>query len=116
VSSSNVQSDEFVIMLQRPSVCWQVGSTPLHVSAVHGFASAGQEVPCGFTAFAGHAALVPVQLSATSQVPAELRQTVELGLNAFIGQSLLEPLHVSARSHAPAAERHTAVLFASAGQ
>jgi hypothetical protein len=86
VSTSNVQSDEFVIMLQRPIGCWQVGSTPLHVSAVHGFASAGQEVPCGFNAFAGHAALEPVQLSATSQTPAAVRQTVELDLNASVGQ------------------------------
>jgi hypothetical protein len=79
-------------------------------------ASAGQEVPWDFNVSVGHAALVPVQLSATSQTPAAVRQTVELGLNAFVGQSLLVPLHVSARSHAPAAERQTAVLFASVGQ
>src|SRR5436853_208319 len=115
VSTSNVQSDEFVIMLQRPIGWWHVASPPLQVSAVHGLVSAGQDVPCDFIASAGHAAVEPVQFSATSQTPAALRQTVEPGLNAFAGQSFPVPLHDSGRSQPPAAERHTAVLFASGG-
>jgi hypothetical protein len=40
-----------------------------------------QLVAAGWNASAGHAAAVPVQLSATSQTPAAERQTTVLGLN-----------------------------------
>src|SRR5207248_9599687 len=62
---------------------------------------------------AGHAALVPVQLSATSQTPAEPRQMVVAGSNRSGGQSLVTPLQLSATSHTPADARHSAVLLAS---
>jgi hypothetical protein len=40
---------------------------------------ARQTVEAGAKALSGHAADVPVQLSATSQTPFDVRQTVELG-------------------------------------
>jgi hypothetical protein len=59
-----------------------------------------------------------VQLSATSQTPAALRQTKLLGRSASAGQLLPMPSHVSATSQTPAAVRHVvpAATFASAGQ
>jgi hypothetical protein len=54
----------------------------------------------------GHAALVPVQFSAVSHVPAEERQTVVEETKLFAGHAPLVPVHVSARSHTPAEERH----------
>ncbi len=65
---------------------------------------------------AGQAALDPVQFSATSQMPAALRQLVVLGAKAFAGQALLTPSQVSATSQMPAVPRHCAVLLPSAGQ
>src|SRR5207249_2211166 len=66
-------------------------------------------------ASAGQAGLVPEQVSATSQTPADPRQTVPIGLKESAGQSLLTPLQLSAMSQSPVA-RHWAVLLASAGQ
>ena len=61
----------------------------------------------------GQVLLTPLQLSATSQAPAEDRQTAVLLASA--GQSLPTPSQTSARSQAPADARHCAVLLASAG-
>ena len=49
----------------------------------------------------GRAAVVPVQVSATSQVGSARapRQTTLLALKVFVGQSLVAPVQVSARSH-----------------
>src|SRR5438034_233596 len=91
VSSSKVHSDEFVIMLQRPSGWWHV-------------ASGGQTV------------VEPSQDSAGSQAPADERQTVLLPCTPSCGQALLLPSQDSATSQAPAEERHTAVRLPSAGQ
>jgi hypothetical protein len=44
---------------------------------------------------------VPLQVSATSQVPADARQTVDDGASAFAGQSSDVPLQVSATSQSP---------------
>src|SRR5437899_1602611 len=65
---------------------------------------------------AGQAALAPVQVSATSQTPAEARHSTVTALKPSVGQALLTPSQLSATSQAPAAGRHTAVLLASAGQ
>src|SRR5437868_5330318 len=54
----------------------------------------------------GQAALVPVQLSATSHEPPDDRQIVEADLKASTGQLALVPVHASPTSHAPAAPRH----------
>src|SRR5206468_9884868 len=54
----------------------------------------------------GQAALVPVQFSATSQVPAEERQTVAAETKMSAGHAPLVPVHVSAVSQTPAEERH----------
>ena len=60
----------------------------------------------------------PVQFSATSQTPAELRQTVELGRKTLAGQLSFVPSQFSGVSHTPPAARHGVVVgaFASAGQ
>jgi hypothetical protein len=47
-----------------------------------------------------------VQVSATSQVPPEARQTVDELEKSSVGQFALAPLHISAGSHSPPA-RHT---------
>ena len=47
-----------------------------------------------------------MQFSATSQVPAEERQTVVEETKLSAGQAPLVPVHVSAESHTPAEERH----------
>src|SRR5262245_59268966 len=57
----------------------------------------------------------PVQVSATSHVPALGRHTVEEGAKASAGQLLPTPSQLSATSQTPAAARHTAVLFTSGG-
>jgi hypothetical protein len=57
-------------------------------------------------ASAGHAADVPVQLSATSQPPEAARHCVPAGTKASAGQLLLVPLQVSATSQPPAEARH----------
>jgi len=58
-----------------------------------------------------------VQLSAGSQTPVELRQTVELDRKPSAGQPSLTPLQLSAVSHTPAEGRHGVLVpaFASAG-
>ena len=57
---------------------------------------------------AGHGALVPVQVSWISQVPADGRQTVDEGRNASAGQMIELPGHVSLASQVPAEARQTA--------
>jgi len=54
----------------------------------------------------GHAALEPVQFSATSQLPAAARQTTLADWNPSAGQLEFVPSQVSTTSHAPAAGRH----------
>src|SRR5205814_4417995 len=65
----------------------------------------------------GHVALDPVQLSATSQSPAEGRQVVAEGLKLSDGQLGPDPVQFSAGSHSPPDGRQTVVagLNASAG-
>src|SRR5207247_2598938 len=101
-----------------PAGCVQVALVPLQVSAVHGLPSSVHAAPLGCLVSAGHAALVPVQVSARSHSPAAARQTVLEGLKASVGQALLVPSQVSAWSQTPAAARHTvpAGCFPSAGQ
>src|SRR5438132_881628 len=67
-------------------------------------------------ASAGHEALSPVQYSARSQTPAAARHSVVVGSKPSAGQSSCTPSQLSATSHSPADGRQTAVLFASAGQ
>src|SRR5436305_1869662 len=55
----------------------------------------------------GHAALDPVQFSATSHGPAEARQTVDDDAKPFAGQFGPVPVQFSAGSHGPAEARHT---------
>ena len=50
---------------------------------------------------------MPVQVSATSQTPADERHTVPPAMKRSVGQVAESPVHVSATSHAPAAARHT---------
>jgi len=64
----------------------------------------------GLKTSAGHAAPLPVQFSARSQMPAALRQTVLVGANALPGQFADEPVQFSAGSHTPAELRHTVEL------
>ena len=52
---------------------WQAVSAPLQTSLVQGFKSSGHGVPFALIPLLGHAALEPVQFSATSQGPAEGR-------------------------------------------
>src|SRR5207237_89121 len=99
-----------------PAGCWQLSALPSHWSSVHGLPSSAHAVPLACLASAGHAALVPVQVSARSHSPAAARHVVVAGWNVSAGQSLATPSQLSATSQAPAVGRHTAVLFASAGQ
>jgi hypothetical protein len=62
-------------------------------------------VPAVTFASVGHAAELPVQLSATSHTPAAARHTVALDRKASVGHAVLLPVHVSATSHGPAAAR-----------
>src|SRR5439155_5018147 len=63
----------------------------------------------------GQGALVPVQRSARSQVPAAGRQTKADGWSLSAGHWFDAPSHSSATSQGPAAGRHCAMLLASAG-
>ena len=63
-------------------------------------------VPAATSTSPGHAAIAPVQVSATSHTPADARHVVVLGRNASVGQLTL-PLQVSATSQTPADARHT---------
>src|SRR5437870_12015691 len=67
---------------------------------------------------AGHAGLVPLQVSAGPQVAVEARQTKRLGRTGSAGQPTLDPSQFSAMSQPPAAGRHTVLEGerASAGQ
>jgi len=64
-----------------PAGCVQAGApaVPSHTSVVQGLPSSVQAVPAALTVSAGHVALEPVQLSATSHSFAAARQTVVLG-------------------------------------
>src|SRR5438552_395353 len=66
----------------------------------------------------GHAALVPLHVSAGSHVAVEDRQTKPFGRSVSAGHPLLEPSQFSATSQPPAAARHTVLAgcLASAGQ
>jgi hypothetical protein len=66
-----------------------------------------QTVPDPAAASAGHAALDPVQFSATSHAPDAERQTVVDATNASAGQLALDPVQLSATSQVPALERQT---------
>jgi hypothetical protein len=55
----------------------------------------------------GHVGVVPVQLSAASQVPPEARHTWVAGASASVGQVTSAPLHVSAGSQSPLLVLHT---------
>src|ERR1700690_604896 len=69
-------------------------------------------VPEGWKPSDGQAAAEPVQLSATSQRPAEGRQTRELGWKPSGGQAAAEPVQLSGTSQAPTEGRQTTVLAA----
>jgi len=86
---------------------WQAVSVPLQTSLVQGFESSGHVVPFGLIVSEGHAALDPVQLSATSQDPAEARQTVDEEAKPFAGQVAPVPVQVSATSQGPDEARQT---------
>src|SRR5438552_8443152 len=77
-----------------------------------------QPVDTDANAFAGHAADVPVQVSATSQGPADTRHTVDDDAKAFAGQFAPVPVQFSATSQGPADARQTVADDAkpSAGQ
>src|SRR5205809_813729 len=64
-----------------PAGCVQAGApaVPSHTSVVQGLPSSLLAVPAALTVSAGHVALEPVQLSATSHSFAAARQTVVLG-------------------------------------
>src|SRR5437773_49097 len=57
-----------------PAGCVQVALVPSHTSRVQGLPSSVQAVPAALTASAGHVALEPVQVSATSHSFAAARQ------------------------------------------
>src|SRR5437867_11408110 len=62
-----------------PTGCWQLTLLPSHSSRVQGFPSDVQLVPVGLRASAGQVVLVPLQVSAGSQGPADARQGVPAG-------------------------------------
>src|SRR5439155_8107937 len=89
-----------------PAGCRQVSLAPSQVSVVHGLRSSVEAVPFARFASAGHEALEPVQVSATSHSPAAARHTVVAGWKASAGQAALVPSQLSATSHTPAEARH----------
>src|SRR5207249_46935 len=89
-----------------PAGCWHALLLPSHVSVVHGLPSSVHAVPLAFLASAGQAALLPVQLSATSHSRAAPRHTVLAEAKPSAGHVELAPVHGSATSQAPAAARH----------
>src|SRR5437773_2032420 len=95
--------------------CWQALSVPLQTSFVQGFKSSGHGVPFAMTLSAGHAALDPVQVSATSQESAAARQIAPM-FPAGCWHVTWVPSHWSSVQGLPS-EVHAAplVLFASAG-
>src|SRR6266404_2411970 len=70
-----------------PAGCWQASFVPSQVSVVHGLPSSVHAVPLCCFASVGHAALEPVQLSATSHSPPAARHTVLEGWKASAGQA-----------------------------
>ena len=60
----------------------------------------------GSNSFAGQLTPVPLQFSATSQTPADARQTSVDGLTLSAGHSAPEPVQFSAMSHTPAEARN----------
>ena len=82
-------------------------SEPLQTSLVQGLESDVHDAPLALIMSEGHAALDPVQLSATSQGPAEARQTVDDDEKLFAGQFGPVPVQFSAGSHGPADARQT---------
>ena len=69
-----------------------------------------QAGPFGLKASAGHVALVPVHVSATSHCPAAARQTVPAVTKESVGHAALFPGQYSAMSQIPAEGRQTVVL------
>ena len=57
----------------------------------------------------GHAAVLPVQLSATSQIPADARHSKVAGLKLSVGHAAALPVQLSATSQIPADARHSTV-------
>src|SRR6266566_7956204 len=94
---------------------WQALSAPLQTSFVQGFKSSGHGVPFAMTLSAGHAALEPVQVSATSQESAAARQIAPM-FPAGCWHVTWVPSHWSSVQGLPS-EVHAAplVFFASAG-
>jgi hypothetical protein len=63
-------------------------------------------VPVATNPSTGHAAPIPVQLSAMSQSSTAALHTVPVATNPSAGHAALIPVQLSASSHAPAAARH----------
>src|SRR5438876_1146470 len=94
---------------------WQALSVPLQTSLVQGFKSSGHSVAFALIMSAGHAALDPVQVSATSQESAAARQIAPM-FPAGCWHVTWVPSHWSSVQGLPS-EVHAAplVFFASAG-
>jgi len=82
-------------------------SEPVQTSLVQGLESDVHGAPLALIMSEGHAALDPVQFSATSQGPAEARHTVDDDAKPFAGQLGPVPVQFSATSHGPAEGRQT---------
>ena len=94
--------------------CWQAALAPLQLSPVQALPSSAHAVPGDLSASAGHAADVPVQVSATSHAPAAVRQVVVAAANPSAGHAADVPGHFSATSHVPADARQVVVAGANA--
>src|SRR5262249_36177400 len=82
---------------------------PSHTSLVHALPSLVHVAPEPWKPLAGQLALLPVQYSATSHTPLEVRHWVAPEANPSAGQLLLAPVPHSATSHVPAEPRHCVV-------
>ena len=97
-------------------VCTAGHAVPLPVHAPRNVAvppaheGARHWVPASRKRSTGHAAAVPLQFSATSHTPAEVRQPTAGGANPSTGQAAETPSHDSLTSHTPASGRHTTVV------
>src|SRR5207244_1620679 len=99
-----------------PAGCVQVLVLPSHRSRVQGLVSAVHAVPAGCFASAGHVALVPVQLSATSHSPAAARQTVPAFPAACVHAGApTVPLHTSAVHTLPSSVQLVPAAFTVSG-
>jgi hypothetical protein len=78
-STSHTPTAARQVVPELPAGCRQLTLEPSHWSRVHGLLSAVQLVPLAFLASAGQAVVVPLQLSAASQSPAEARHTTLAG-------------------------------------